>query len=65
MIRRWCVEATAARSVFDPYAGSGTTLLAARLLGIPGVGVEKSERYCEQIARRLDQGVLDFGEATA
>lgn len=58
-----CIEATAARSVFDPYAGSGTTLLAAKMLNVPSIGVEKSERYCERIAKRLDQGLLAFGGA--
>lgn len=49
-----CIEATNARSVFDPYAGSGTTLLAASLAGIKSVGIEKQEPYCEMIAKRLD-----------
>lgn len=51
--------------VVDPFMGSGTTGRAAKDTGRLFVGVECRERYCEIAARRLAQGALDFGEATA
>ena len=49
--------------VLDPFAGSGTTGRAAKDLGRKAVLIEREERYCEIAARRMGQGVLDFGTA--
>jgi len=40
-------------TVLDPFAGSGTTLLAAIQEGFSCIGIEREPEYCEIIRRRM------------
>ena len=57
-LARRCITITSRPGdvVMDPYAGSGTTLLAAQELGRSWVGIELNPEYINLIERRLLSG---------
>jgi len=63
-LMEWCIsiatEYIAVNSVLDPYCGSGTTLVAARLMGRRSIGIEIDERYAAATVERLRQTVMNL-----
>jgi len=48
-----CIESTDARVILDPFIGSGTTAIAAEMLGRNWIGIEISKHYCESANKRI------------
>lgn len=48
-----CFTATATATVLDPFAGTGSTLLAAARLGRQGIGIELSPEYAAVARERI------------
>ena len=55
---RYLIGKTDAVTILDPFAGSGTTLVAAKQLGLKAIGVEIEEKYCRIAVERLRQNSL-------
>ena len=50
---------TCSESVFDPFAGSGVTLIASHILGIRWEGCEIDPKYCDLIRKKYAQFARD------
>lgn len=58
---RWLLNSVSrpGETVLDIFAGSGTTGRVAKDLGRKAILIERVERYCEIIARRMSQIPMD------
>ena len=63
---RWLVRLVTppGGTVFDPFAGSGTTIEAAMLEGFDAVGVEMEPSYLPLIERRLERATAGSSAPT-
>lgn len=56
-VMRWAIRliVPSGGTVLDPFAGSGTTLEAAFLEGVPSIGIEREADYLPLIEQRLER----------
>jgi site-specific DNA-methyltransferase (adenine-specific) len=52
-------------TILDPFAGSGTTLVAAQSLGRKWIGIEISPEYCEIAKKRLEGTIRQIDGQTS
>lgn len=52
---RRCIASTTDGVILDPFMGSGTTAMAAEILGRKWIGIEISEEYCKLAEKRIEK----------
>lgn len=64
-LMKWCIGfAPDAKIILDPFMGSGTTLRAAKDLGLKAIGIEIERKYCDIAIERLRQQAFSFEAAS-
>lgn len=60
-VMSWCLSFfPKAKTVIDPFMGSGSALVACKLKGVRAIGIEVELEYCQAAVDRLSQGCLDL-----
>jgi DNA modification methylase len=65
-VMKWCIDQADTKlkkrveTILDPFAGSGTTLRAAKDMNRKCIGIEKEEAYCQVISDRMRQEILSL-----
>jgi site-specific DNA-methyltransferase (adenine-specific)/modification methylase len=56
-VMKWCIEQlpSGAKTICDPFMGSGTTGVAAVKLGKSFIGIEREPKYFDIACRRIEQ----------
>lgn len=62
---RYLIQSLGARTVLDPFMGSGSTLEAARDAGAHAIGIEIDHKNCDRAVGRLAQGTLTAADLCA
>jgi len=57
-LMQYLLDRSDAKTILDPFMGSGTTLVAAKYLNRNATGIEISPKYCEIARTRLSQEML-------
>lgn len=61
-VMTWCLKEFSNKNdiILDPFCGTGTTLVAAKKLGLEAIGVEINSKYCDMAVERLEATMVMY-----